>query len=153
MKELIYTGIFVVLGILLIILLVALFVPDQPAETDAQQADGALLDEAPYPGDTEDTTVASRYIPGIYTTQLVLSDQTINVEVIVDKDTISSIRMAQLSDTIATMYPLIRPTFDDLAAQICESQSLEDIHYETQSRYTSLVLLEAIKTALAKAQP
>ena len=51
------------------------------------------------------------------------------------------------------MYPLLQPTFDSLAAQICTKQSLENVSYETESKYTSLVLLEAIRKSLDKAQP
>jgi len=51
------------------------------------------------------------------------------------------------------MYPLLRPTFDTLTTQILEKQSLEDISYHQDSKYTSLVLLEAIAKSLEKAQP
>ena len=45
------------------------------------------------------------YIPGIYTTELILGNQSIDVEVIVDKNSITSIRMVNLNDAITTMYP------------------------------------------------
>ena len=37
------------------------------------------------------------------------------------------------------------------SSQIYEKQSLEDITYEDDNKYTSMLLLEAIKSALAKA--
>ena len=49
------------------------------------------------------------------------------------------------------MYPLLQPTFDSLCQQIYDSQSLDNITYSTESKYTSLVLLEAIKNSLGKA--
>ncbi|MBQ6695452.1 MAG: hypothetical protein IJN16_01980 [Lachnospiraceae bacterium] len=153
MKELIYTGIFVVLGILLLIFLILLFVPG------ADGKDTTLPDTSPAPTEGTsaplDSTVSSTslYIPGIYNTELVLNDQIINVEVIVDRSQITSIKLVNLSEAVATMYPLLQPTFEYLTNQICENQSLENVSYSQESKYTSLVLLEAIRKALEKATP
>lgn len=138
MKELIYTAIFAALGILFIILLAVMFLPDRK--------------EAAAP--EEETAAASAdalYIPGIYTTELVLGSQTIDVEVIVDKVSISSIRMVNLNDAVTTMYPLLEPTFDTICEQVYTLQSLDGITYSSDSKYTSLVLLEAIQHSLDKA--
>lgn len=137
MKELIYTGIFAVLGILLVILLIMMFLPGKEDNAPRQEPDI--------------TETASTYIPGIYTTELVLGSQSIDVEVIVDHDTITSIRMVNLNDAVTTMYPLLQPTFDSICEQVYEQQSLENITYTSESKYTSLVLLEAIQNSLNKA--
>lgn len=151
MKEIIYTGIFLVLGIILLIFLIILFVPGEDTDTSAPTQPVPTEGASPTP----DTTVSSSslYIPGIYNTELILNDQIINVEVIVDQTQITSIELVNLSETIATMYPLLQPTFDSLTAQICEKQSLENITYEQESKYTSLVLLEAIRKSIEKATP
>ena len=147
MKELIYTGIFAVLGILLVILLIIMFLPDQngantpgpsPSVSDGDVSAGNVLSE-------------SVYIPGIYTTQLVLGGQNIDVEVIVDHASISSIRLVDVSEATTTMYPLLEPTLNSICEQVYETQSLENIEYGAESKYTSLVLLEAIRTSLEKA--
>ena len=140
MKELIYTGIFAVLGILFVILLIVMFLPGKKAP-------------APPTPDTESMETASNslYIPGIYTTELVLGDQNINVEVIVDANTITSIRMVNLNDAVTTMYPLLEPTFDSICEQVYTLQSLENITYSAENKYTSLVLLEVIRNSLDKA--
>lgn len=138
MKELIYTGIFAVLGILLLVLLVMMFLP------------GKEDDAAPNP-DPDIAETVSAYIPGIYTTELVLGSQSIDVEVIVDNDAITSIRMVNLSDAVTTMYPLLQPTFDSICEQVYEQQSLDHVTYAAESKYTSLVLLEAIQNSLNKA--
>ena len=98
-----------------------------------------------------ETASTSLYIPGIYTTELVLGSQTIDVEVIVDKASISSIRMVNLNDAVTTMYPLLEPTFDSICSQVYELQTLEGVTYSSDSKYTSLVLLEAIQNSLDKA--
>lgn len=138
MKELIYTGIFALLGILFIILLVMMFLPGGKEENDV-------------PAEEVTADVSSLYIPGIYTTELVLGAKSIDVEVIVDKNTITSIRMVNLSDAVTTMYPLLEPTFDTICEQVYENQSLDQVTYTSESKYTSLVLLEAIQNSLNKA--
>ncbi len=138
MKELIYTGIFALLGILFIILLVMMFLPGEKEESNV-------------PAEEVTADVSSLYIPGIYTTELILGAQSIDVEVIVDKNTITSIRMVNLNDAVTTMYPLLEPTFDTICEQVYENQSLDQVTYTSESKYTSLVLLEAIQNSLNKA--
>ena len=151
MKEIIYTGIFAILGIILIIFLILLFVPGDDSNT--------LPDNEPVPTEeaspSPDTSVSSSslYIPGLYNTELMLNDQMINVEVIVDQTQITSVKLVSLSEAVATMYPLLQPTFDSLAEQIYETQSLDNITYASENKYTSLVLLEAIRKSLEKAHP
>jgi len=144
MKELIYTGIFVALGILLVILLLIMFLPDNETATGHTTPSENSEDIA-------GTSTASLYIPGIYTTELVLGGQTIDVEVIVEQDAITSIRLVNLSEAVTTMYPLLQPTFDTICEQVYTTQSLEGISYNDDSKYTSLVLLEAIQNSLDKA--
>lgn len=42
---------------------------------------------------------------------------------------------------------------DSLSEQICETQDLSQVTYSAETRYTSLVLLEAVKASLEKAKP
>lgn len=144
MKELIYTGIVVALGILLVILLLAMFRPDNNTANNHASADVSSEDIA-------DVSTSSLYIPGIYTTELVLGGHTIDVEVIVEQDTITSVRLVNLNEAVTTMYPLLQPTLDTLCEQIYVTQSLDRITYNNDNKYTSLVLLEAIQNSLDKA--
>ena len=138
MKELIYTGIFAALGILFIALLIMMFFPGEK-ENDTPVQEPSV------------TETAALYIPGIYTTELVLGNQSIDVEVIVDKASITSIRLVNLNDAVTTMYPLLQPTFDSICEQALTLQSLDGISYTSENKYTSLVLLEAIQHSLDKA--
>lgn len=149
MKELIYTGVFAALGILLVIMLIIMFMPKEKEDTP---------EDSEIPPQTEDPDVTSTassatYIPGIYTTELVLGGQTIDVEVIVSQEAISSIRLVNLSESVTTMYPLLEPALESICNQIYETQSLENITYTSDSKYTSLVLIEAIRNSLEKARP
>ena len=130
MKEIIYTGIFVGLAILLVTLCLIMFRPKK---------------------DTGGSEAAS-YIPGVYSASLNLGNQDVNVQVAVDANRISSVSLVPLSEAVTTMYPLMQPTLDELADQIVSTQSLENLTYSSQSRYTSAALLKAIQTALDKAK-
>ena len=107
-----------------------------------------VLDSVSGPAGTDNT-----YIPGIYTTELILGSETVNVEVIVSDHAITSLSLANPDETLTTMYPLLEPTMDSLSEQICETQDLSQVTYSAETRYTSLVLLEAVKASLEKAKP
>ncbi len=109
---------------------------------------GAVLDSASGPAGTDNT-----YIPGIYTTELILGSETVNVEVIVNDHAITSVSLADPSETLTTMYPLLEPTMESLNDQLCEMQDPSQVTYSAETRYTSLVLLEAVKASLEKAKP
>ncbi len=130
LKELIYTGIFVILGIFLILLLVFMFLPDKK-EPIAEPT--------------------MNYVAGVYQTSIKLNNSSIDLEVVLDQDHINSIRLIPLEESVSVMYPLVEPALDDIAAQVCENQSLENISYNSDNQYTSMVLLNAIEDCLEKA--
>lgn len=159
-KELLYTGIFAALGVLFIILLLMLLLPGK--DTDAtygtpDSPDGTAAAEMPdNVADVSTGAVAdtgNTYIPGIYTTELILGNETVNVEVIVSDHAITSVSLAEPSETLTTMYPLLESTMESLNDQLCEMQDPEQVTYSAETRYTSLVLLEAVKASLEKAKP
>uniref|UniRef100_UPI003FEF0ABF hypothetical protein n=1 Tax=Waltera intestinalis TaxID=2606635 RepID=UPI003FEF0ABF len=158
-KELLYTGIFAALGVLFVILLLMLLLPgkdtdasygtpDSPDDTAAEMPDNVADVSTGAVADTGNT-----YIPGIYTTELILGSETVNVEVIVSDHAITSVSLADPSETLTTMYPLLESTMESLNDQLCEMQDPEQVTYSAETRYTSLVLLEAVKASLEKAKP
>lgn len=132
MKELVYTAIFLVLGVILVILLVTMF--------------GTGKKDPP-------TTESAAYIPGVYTSSIDFKNRSVDVQVIVDKDRIKDISLVNLEQSVTVMYPLMEPTIEHLRGQILEQQSLDGIAYEAENQYTSAVLLNAIDHALKKAAP
>lgn len=158
-KELLYTGIFAALGVLFIILLLMLLLPgkdtdasygtpDSPDDTAAEMPDNVA---DVFTGAVADT--GNTYILGIYTTELILGSETVNVEVIVSDHAITSVSLADPSETLTTMYPLLESTMESLNDQLCEMQDPSQVTYSAETRYTSLVLLEAVKASLEKAKP
>ena len=94
----------------------------------------------------------AKYTAGVYTSSIRLQDNTFDVQVTVDSDHINSITLVNLSESAAAMYPLMEPALQNLADQICASQSTRDVTYENDNKYTSQLLLDAIETALSKAE-
>lgn len=132
MKELVYTAIFLVLGVILVILFVTMFGADKK---DAPAASPAA------------------YIAGVYTSSIDFQNRSVDVQVIVDENRIKDISLVNLEDTVSVMYPLMEPTIEQLREQILDQQSLDGISYEAENQYTSAVLLRAIGQALKKAAP
>ena len=130
-KEVIYTGIFVVLAVVLAVLLFLMFGKNKNA--DPASADAI-------------------YHAGVYTSPITLNDNTFDVEVKVDENHINSISLVNLSETTTAMYPLVEPALDALSDQIYTSPSTENITYSEENKYTSMLLLEAIDNALDKAR-
>lgn len=210
LKELIYTGIFILLGLLLIIFLIKMFKSDKKesptgttqhsevasesitespqnqtteiensenitsqsevlqSETysDSTSANEVSSNETSFNETSENTTSqtentstapakktpGNKYSPGIYTSSLVLNNSALEVEVCVDLDSINSISIKNMDEAITTMYPLMSNSIEDLEKQIVNSQSLDNITYAAENRYTYMVLLDAINHALSKAE-
>ena len=133
MKELIYTAIFVVLGILFILLFIFMFLPKEKSENPS-------------------TETTSPYVAGVYTSSICFHHQALEVEVIADKDHINSVRLINLNETVTTMYPLFEPVMEHISNQLLDGQSIDTVTYSAESQYTSQVLLESIRLALKKAE-
>lgn len=152
-KEVLYTGIFAVLGVILLILVISMFfsgggentTPDvPPAATPAVSPGASFLPEG-------SSSPVTRYQPGVYTSEIRLGNQSVDLEVTVNQYAVTSIEMLNLDEAVTTMYPLLQPTFDHIQSQVCTMQTTEGISYTPERKYTSLVLLEAIESILEKA--
>lgn len=131
LKEMIYTLIFVVLGIILILMLVLII---------SRKANKK-----------EPEISQSTFSPGVYTSSIVLATNPVDIEVIVDSEQIKSIQLINTSESIETMYPLITDSLQSIASQIIANNSTENITYNQEAKYTSMVLIEAVQSALDKA--
>lgn len=132
LKEIIYTAIFAGLGILLIILLITMFLNKK-----------------------EDTTTMTgkQYIPGVWTSTLVLNDTSLNLEIVLDENHINSVRIVNIDEVTTTMFPLVEPSLADIEEQLKEGVDIDSITISKESKYTQTLLLDAIKFTLAKASP
>ena len=131
-KELIDTGIFILLGILLILLLIFMFAPSKESTEKSEQTSG--------------------YIEGVYSSPLTLGDSELELQVTVKNGKPQSAALKHLDKTVKTMYPLVEPSLKEINKQLPKVESIDDIKFDDQSQYTNTILKQAIKNALKKAQ-
>ena len=130
LKEIIYTAIFIVLGIFLILLLIFMFTLNNKTSSEKTMS----------------------YIPGIYSSSAIINDQPVNVEVLVDENEIISVKFDDLSPSVETLYPLLQPSLEDISNQINSTSNFEEFNFSSDKKYTSELLLDTIQDALEKAK-
>ncbi|NLK96598.1 MAG: hypothetical protein GX272_00755 [Epulopiscium sp.] len=122
LKEVIYTSLFAILGLILLIVLIFMLIPNKKGDT-------AIYDD------------------GVYTAPVNLDYASFNVSVVVEDDKITSVELTDFNEDMAVMYPLIEPTMAYLNKQITKKQSL-DVKAPEESVHTTKILLDGIKAAL-----
>ena len=165
-KELVYALVLLVVSVLIIMVAVSLFIPseDSPEEKSPEttpEVSSEVSSEVSQ-GVSSETPVdvnagagaiytTDTYVPGIYSSTLQLGSSTVELQITVDKNHINSINMTNIDESITTLYPLMRPTLSELSAVILAEQSIDNISYNDENRYTSMLLMQAITQTLDKA--
>lgn len=136
-KELIYAGIFVVLGILLILLLWYMFSPkDDPKKQDTEIS----------------TETFATYQPGVYSSTLNLGGTTLELKTTIDKHAVTHIEVANANETVTAMYPLLSPSVDAINEQLQITGDLDSVTYASDNQYTTLLILDAARQAAQSAR-
>ena len=131
LKELIYTVVFVLLGIVLVISLIFMFCNRNSDEKKEKSSSG-------------------QYEAGVYTSCVTLNGNPMEVTVTLDSNHINSITVDNISDAITTMYPLVEPAFEDISKQIVDTQSVDNIKFSEESKYTYSLIYNAIVDTINK---
>lgn len=132
-KELIYTGIFILLGVLFLLLLIFMLLPGKE--------------------ETKDTAPAMDYIAGIYSSSIHLGGSSVDVKVTVTDEKVTSISLSGLNDAVSSMYPLLEQTVNDINKQLETADSIEELTFDSESQYTNTLLKQAMQNAVSKAKP
>lgn len=143
-KELIYTAILVALIAVFVIIMICMF---------GHRADKKKKSEAVQTSAKADTavTAAPEYTPGTYSAAMTLGESTISVVVTVDSSYITDVSFVNLDESVKTMYPLLEASLEDINTQLHYVSSVDDITPSDGSSYTTLLLVNAIRTALEDA--
>jgi len=126
MKDIVRTGIFVVIGLVLLIVLIMAIMP-RGTGADARS-----------------------FIPGTYTSYIIIHNRPIGVSVTVDDSKIIDIALSEMAESQEVFYPLIRPTMATLSQEVISRQTT-NIETPTEAAITSRILLDAINNALMQA--
>ncbi len=132
-RELIYTGTFLLLGILFLLLLIFMLVPKQEENHTAKPA--------------------MEYMAGVYSSSIHLGGTALDVKVTVTDEKVSSISLSGLNQAVSVMYPLLESTVEDINKQLETVHSIDELTYDSESQYTNTLLKQAIQNAVSKAQP
>ena len=133
-KELIYTGIFIVLGVLFILLLIFMFLPKQEAKPNS-------------------TEPAMEYLAGVYSSTIHLGGSSLDVKVAITDEKVTSISLSGLDDATKTMYPLLESAVEDINKQLQTVDSIDELTFDSESQYTNTLLKQAMQNAISKAVP
>ncbi|MCL2576019.1 MAG: hypothetical protein FWE33_06270 [Defluviitaleaceae bacterium] len=132
MKDIIRTGIFIIIGIALLVALIWFIMPSRP------ENDGGAM-------------TFGNFVPGTYTSYIVLHNRPITVSVTVDEESILGIAISELEEIVEVFYPLINPTMEQISERVIHSQSTM-LDAPVEVLHTSRILLDAINSALLQAQ-
>lgn len=58
------------------------------------------------------------YSPGVYSAQIVLHSQPVNIQVEVDRHNIIGVDMLDMGESEAVFYPVFEQSFEDIAQQV-----------------------------------
>jgi uncharacterized protein with FMN-binding domain len=145
MKEVIYTGIFIFLGLIFLVLLAIMFLPKNAAVDSSTETTESNEHHSGQP------SASSEYTPGIYAATLEVSGNNLEMQVIIEQQGITDVSFTHLDETVETMYPLFTPVLESISNQLKNGASLADITYEDSQRYTAAILLDTIETILEQA--
>ena len=129
-RDLFRMGIIVVVALVLIVAALVIFIPGR--------------------GRNDDPGATARFIPGTYSSTIVLYNQPLHVRVTVSENEILSVYMTDMADIQRTFYPLFEPRMAELAQEILRYQSAY-INPRTDYPVTTGILQEAVRNALEMA--
>jgi len=131
LKQLIFTALFAILGVVLIISLICMFIPNKAKSVSSP---------------------ITKLNSGIYTSSELLDNQVIDIEVKVSNNSIKSIDFRSLSAESQSFFPLLVPTMDTIESQLVTSQNIHKVKSDETNQQTAQFLLKGIQKALEKSQ-
>ncbi len=178
-KELIYTTLFVVVALVLVILMVCMFLPDKnnkkssnkntnPTISNPQSETTSDITSPTIPNvqsettsditsptipnvQSEATSEVFSYTPGIYSSDIILGGYYVNLSLTIDNDRIKSVELKNLTEAVSTMYPLIEPAMSDIEKELLSSGSIKKLSYSGDNQYTYSILADTVNSLLDQA--
>ena len=131
-KNLIYGAFIAIVCIILILALIFML----PGQKDTSQPENNV----------------SQSTAGVYSSSVVLNGNPVEIKVTIDDNLIHHITAVNVSDSVETMFPLFDSCLDEIVTQVIENNSTQNVTYSSENKYTSIILIEAIDNAIAKAR-
>ena len=128
MRELLKTAVFAVLGVIILVGLITFFLRMGAGEETGQYRDGT------------------------YEAAVQLGTEQAVVSVEINDGKIAQVTMQKMAESVAVMYPMVESTMDEIAAQVIQNQSAQQVDVSSQQTYSAQVLLDAVAQCLAQAE-
>ena len=128
MWELLKTAVFAVLGVIILVGLITFFLRMGAGEETGQYRDGT------------------------YEAAVQLGTEQAVVSVEINDGKIAQVTMQEMAESVAVMYPMVESTMDEIAAQVIQNQSAQQVDVSSQQTYSAQVLLDAVAQCLAQAE-
>ncbi len=128
MRELLKTAVFAVLGVIILVGLITFFLRMGAGEETGQYRDGT------------------------YEAAVQLGTEQAVVSVEINDGKIAQVTMQEMAESVAVMYPMVESTMDEIAAQVIQNQSAQQVDVSSQQTYSAQVLLDAVAQCLAQAE-
>lgn len=128
MRELLKTAVFAVLGVIILVGLITFFLRMGAGEETGQYRDGT------------------------YEAVVQLGTEQAVVSVEINDGKIAQVTMQEMAESVAVMYPMVESTMDEIAAQVIQNQSAQQVDVSSQQTYSAQVLLDAVAQCLAQAE-
>jgi uncharacterized protein with FMN-binding domain len=93
----------------------------------------------------------SVYVPGTYSTDIILHNNPVSVDVSVSKNEIIGITINNMSETAQVFYPTVSNCAAEIAQEVVEKQSTS-IEVDEDYKYAGEIVLAAIDASLEKAK-
>ena len=139
LKEIIYTAIFVGLGILLLILLFFMLWPGKEKETANTTSPSSISSSRKSTGSS-----SGKYVAGVYSSELTLGESKISLRISMDPDRVKSVEVVNLKESVETMYPLIKPAVKEISDQLARDIAPDQVVLSDDSPYTSQLILDTV---------
>ena len=134
MKQLIYAAIFIGLGILLLLLLFFLLIPDGKDQSAMK----------------ENTKKPAVYEVGVYESQMTLGEDVVKLKVSLDEDRVKSVELKDVNETVSAMYPLMKPAVEEISNQLATGISVDEVVLSKEGQYTEKMILSAVDEVVDK---
>ena len=120
MRELLKTALFAVLGVIIVVGLITFFL---------RMGDGES---------------AGLYRDGTYEAELPLGQGTASVSVEIKDGRIADVTVTDDAETVSVMYPMVEDAAEEVAQQVVQNQSVENITVADTHTYSAQAVLDAV---------
>ena len=65
-----------------------------------------------------------------------------------DEDRVKSVKVVNLDDSVSAMYPLMKPSVNNISKQLASGVSVDEVVLSKESQYTEKLVLEKVKDVM-----